>query len=311
MRKKFKYNTSSFLLFCLLVVSCIIIIGLYITTFGIDLINNKNISNWVNTATYLNNMLQPILLITSIFLLYKTWQTSKKELSETRTLMKTQTDVLLFEKVKDTLPMFIESLQNNNVKDIPSKNKDVNQSIFRSKLSDFSYLIKDPKLINQDDIKAKYGVGVFENLSAYGSKNYCKEFQAFQFVILSNDERDLIKTIYNKLIAFIYLTDNTFLKSFDRDFINIFEFISSVTDKKLRLLLYRELVKSLGGNLALKGLFIFYQSRYKTLSKVTESEFLKECIRDFYDNNFLETYKLDLYLIELINKFHSSNKKCI
>ncbi|KAF7769536.1 hypothetical protein PUND_a0673 [Pseudoalteromonas undina] len=310
MRKKFKYNTSSFLLFCLLVVSCIIIIGLYIATFGIDLINNKNIYNWVNTATYLNNMLQPILLITSIFLLYKTWQTSKKELSETRTLMKTQTDVLLFEKVKETLPMFIESLQNNNVKDIPSKNKDVNQSIFRSKLSDFSYLIKDPKLINQDDIKAKYGVGVFEHLSAYCSKNYCKEFQAFQFVILSNDERDLIKTIYNKMIAFIYLTDNTFLKSFDRDFINIFEFISSVTDKKLRLLLYKELVKSLGGNLALKGLFIFYQSRYKTLSKVTESEFLKECIRDFYDNNFLETYKLDLYLIELINKSHSSSKKC-
>lgn len=310
MRKKFKYNTSSFLLFCLLVVSYIIIIGLYIATFGIDLINNKNISSWVNTATYLNNMLQPILLITSIFLLYKTWQTSKKELSETRTLMKTQTDVLLFEKVKETLPMFIESLQNNNVKDIPSKNKDVNQSIFRSKLSDFSYLIKDPKLINQDDIKAKYGVGVFEHLSAYCSKNYCKEFQAFQFVILSNDERDLIKTIYNKMIAFIYLTDNTFLKSFDRDFINIFEFISSVTDKKLRLLLYKELVKSLGGNLALKGLFIFYQSRYKTLSKVTESEFLKECIRDFYDNNFLETYKLDLYLIELINKSHSSSKKC-
>ena len=310
MRKKFKYNTSSFLLFCLLVVSCIIIIGLYIATFGIDLINNKNISSWVNTATYLNNMLQPILLITSIFLLYTTWQTSKKELSETRTLMKTQTDVLLFEKVKETLPMFIESLQNNNVKDIPSKNKDVNQSIFRSKLSDFSYLIKDPKLINQDDIKAKYGVGVFEHLSAYCSKNYCKEFQAFQFVILSNDERDLIKTIYNKMIAFIYLTDNTFLKSFDRDFINIFEFISSVTDKKLRLLLYKELVKSLGGNLALKGLFIFYQSRYKTLSKVTESEFLKECIRDFYDNNFLETYKLDLYLIELINKSHSSSKKC-
>jgi hypothetical protein len=302
MRKKFKSNTSSFLFLCLLVVSCISVIWLYIATFGIDLINNKNISNWVSTATYLNNMLQPILLIASIFLLYKTWQTSKKELSETRTLMKTQTDVLLFDRVKEILPMFIESLKNNNVKDIPSKNKDVNHRVFRAKLSNISYLIKDPKLINQDDIKTQYGEDIFEHLLACCGRNYCKEFQAFQFVILSNDGKDLIKTIYNKMIALIYLADNTFLKSFDRDFINIFEFISSVTDKKLRLLLYKELVKSLGGNLALKGLFIFYQSRYKTLSKVTESEFLEECIRDFYDNNFLEAYEPDFYLIGLISK---------
>ncbi|MEK0158264.1 hypothetical protein WLQ65_03780 [Pseudoalteromonas piscicida] len=52
----------------------------YEIQFGIDLNNTRDFELWESVAVYLNNMLQPTLLSASVFLLYKTWQTSKQEL---------------------------------------------------------------------------------------------------------------------------------------------------------------------------------------------------------------------------------------
>ncbi|WP_105169111.1 hypothetical protein [Pseudoalteromonas sp. T1lg23B] len=48
------------------------------------------LESWVEAATYFNNAFNPILLIATIVLLYRTWKTSKSELENTRSLVSTQ-----------------------------------------------------------------------------------------------------------------------------------------------------------------------------------------------------------------------------
>ncbi|WP_419147519.1 hypothetical protein [Pseudoalteromonas 'SMAR'] len=69
--------------------TAVIVFTFYFNRFGIDP-RNENLSDWVSVATYFNNAFSPFLLLATIALLYKTWDLSKKELRDTRTLLKEQ-----------------------------------------------------------------------------------------------------------------------------------------------------------------------------------------------------------------------------
>ncbi|OHU85531.1 MULTISPECIES: hypothetical protein [Pseudoalteromonas] len=81
---------NRFFLGFLLIFSLAILL-IYEISFGIDSSNTHDFELWESVAVYFNNMLQPILLAASIFLLYKTWRTSETELKETREVLKSQT----------------------------------------------------------------------------------------------------------------------------------------------------------------------------------------------------------------------------
>ncbi|MFK3858293.1 hypothetical protein [Pseudoalteromonas rhizosphaerae] len=52
------------------------------------------IENWVSTATYFNGILTPPLLAITSVLIYLTWETSRKELKETRKVMQQQSNTI-------------------------------------------------------------------------------------------------------------------------------------------------------------------------------------------------------------------------
>ncbi|TMP39351.1 hypothetical protein [Pseudoalteromonas rubra] len=70
-----------------LLLAVAIILIEYFDKFGFDP-NNRNIKDWVDGAVYLNNMLTPILLLATIYLLYRTWLTSKQELAQTQDILR-------------------------------------------------------------------------------------------------------------------------------------------------------------------------------------------------------------------------------
>ncbi|MCO7187603.1 MULTISPECIES: hypothetical protein [unclassified Pseudoalteromonas] len=77
-----------------LFLSVAIILIEYFDKFGFDP-NNRNIKDWVDGAVYLNNMLTPILLLATIYLLYRTWLTSKQELAQTQDILRKKEDLEL------------------------------------------------------------------------------------------------------------------------------------------------------------------------------------------------------------------------
>ena len=94
------------MIFLILIVSLYVtIIFYYFKNFGFDL-TNSNFTVWVETAGLFNNLLQPFLLLASVILLFLTWKTTRKELKETREIMKRQSyheELVLFEKKIDTI----------------------------------------------------------------------------------------------------------------------------------------------------------------------------------------------------------------
>ena len=53
-------------------------IGLFLYKFGFNL--NTPIKNWIDTATYFNNLLSPIFLFITVLLLYWSWRDTKQGL---------------------------------------------------------------------------------------------------------------------------------------------------------------------------------------------------------------------------------------
>jgi len=61
----------------------------------------ETLNDWVNTASIVNGFLSPLLLLGSVILLWLTWQTSKKELFETK-------EQLNFQSTRDTLKIILD-----------------------------------------------------------------------------------------------------------------------------------------------------------------------------------------------------------
>ncbi|MCG7535467.1 hypothetical protein [Pseudoalteromonas sp. OOF1S-7] len=80
----------------------------YFDKFGFDP-NNRNIKDWVDGAVYLNNMLTPILLLATIYLLYRTWLTSKQELADARDIMRKKEELELLRSRVQLLNKFLDT----------------------------------------------------------------------------------------------------------------------------------------------------------------------------------------------------------
>lgn len=89
-----------FYVISLIVIFCIVVFA-YFIRFSFNF--NTPIESWVNTASYFNGILTPPLLAITSILIFLTWQTSKKELEETKELLKIQSET---QKFKDDLDIF-------------------------------------------------------------------------------------------------------------------------------------------------------------------------------------------------------------
>ncbi|MBQ4847619.1 hypothetical protein J8M01_19230 [Pseudoalteromonas sp. MMG005] len=85
---------------------------LYLRVFGIDL-RNPNLTDWVNVATYFNNAFSPFLLLVTVVLLYKTWDTSKTELEETKKELKIQNTISRYPHHIDIVRHRLKTLEQN------------------------------------------------------------------------------------------------------------------------------------------------------------------------------------------------------
>lgn len=120
-----KKNYGAIIAIVIATISSIISLGLYLYRFGFDF--SAQISDWINTATYFNNLLSPIFLFITILLLYWTWRDTKealeiqsKELSlqrrELRRNRSIQERQLKTQKLKDDLDIFARRVNDLNIK---------------------------------------------------------------------------------------------------------------------------------------------------------------------------------------------------
>lgn len=113
--KKNKKNYGALIAIVIATISSIISLGLFYLRFGFDF--SAKITDWVDTATYFNNLLSPIFLFITILLLYWTWRDTKvaleiqsKELAlqrrELRSNRSIQEKHIKNQKLKDDLDIF-------------------------------------------------------------------------------------------------------------------------------------------------------------------------------------------------------------
>lgn len=113
--RKSKKNYGAIIAIVIATISSVISLGLFFYRFGFDF--SATITDWVNTATYFNNLLSPIFLFITILLLYWTWRDTKKaleiqskELSLQRRELKSNRSIhekqLQTQKLKDDLDIF-------------------------------------------------------------------------------------------------------------------------------------------------------------------------------------------------------------
>lgn len=92
---------------------------------------NTPLENWIDTAVYFNNLLTPVLLLATVFLLYWTWKDTKtaldlqqQELSENRLLFKEQIEN---QKHKDSLDIYSRRVIELSKKfDLPIRSESLN-----------------------------------------------------------------------------------------------------------------------------------------------------------------------------------------
>ncbi|WP_145925140.1 hypothetical protein [Pseudoalteromonas luteoviolacea] len=76
-------NRHAIIFYSALILSILVIFFEYLNKFQVNL-KNINFKVWVDVAVYFNNILSPILMAATIYLVYRTWVTSKEELRATR-----------------------------------------------------------------------------------------------------------------------------------------------------------------------------------------------------------------------------------
>ncbi|ASM54114.1 hypothetical protein PNIG_a2053 [Pseudoalteromonas nigrifaciens] len=113
--RKSKKNYGAIIAIVIATISSVISLGLFFYRFGFDF--SATITDWINTATYFNNLLSPIFLFITILLLYWTWRDTKEaleiqsnELSLQRRELKSNRSIhekqLQTQKRKDDLDIF-------------------------------------------------------------------------------------------------------------------------------------------------------------------------------------------------------------
>ncbi|CAM4207433.1 hypothetical protein [Pseudoalteromonas byunsanensis] len=109
-----KAKSDKFLFYLLLPLILIpsFLVAWYLMSFGFDP-NNRNFTTWNNVAAFFNSSLSPLLLLASIALLYKTWDTSKQELAETKQEFRLQNKIARYPLEIDVLRNRLKVLTEN------------------------------------------------------------------------------------------------------------------------------------------------------------------------------------------------------
>ncbi|MBS3796670.1 hypothetical protein [Pseudoalteromonas sp. BDTF-M6] len=76
-------------------------------------------SDWVNTAVYFNNILSPVFLLITIFLVYFTYRDNKAELQGTRQLIKNQIEHANYESARKQVLLIVDELSKDINTTIP------------------------------------------------------------------------------------------------------------------------------------------------------------------------------------------------
>lgn len=210
-------------LFVLLIIF-IVVAFFFFQRFPFDL--NSPIENWVNTASYFNNILTPILLAITSALIFVTWRTSKKELETTNSSLNLDFNFKIFEGMLRT---FVNVL-NEKIE------KDVLESAFERA---WKFLVTDfneSKLFNQKLIE-QYNANESEDKARKTLKEKLKTTitnkQCLELNIIENDfyyitrESDAIKTFescFNKKLFMLYQNGEDSPKCI-KLFIDILKFI--------------------------------------------------------------------------------------
>ncbi|USE71529.1 hypothetical protein CTT31_20820 [Pseudoalteromonas maricaloris] len=227
---KLTSNRNGTILLISIAYMALFIIAPFIGVFGIDL-NNKNLSDWVNVAVFFNNAFTPFFLLTTVFLLFATWNTSRREFEETNKQLALQTSVLLYDKVTDVLPTVVKEIDEwldspvdskvmmkarKNVKNLPyyeeltqiSKSQDdcvnntmTNKAVFSGLWHSVSKIRSNPKLFRNNAHQCLYAHAIIADANFV--EEACKHYVLLIGLLTSLESdsysRLLYKTFYSNL----------------------------------------------------------------------------------------------------------------
>lgn len=184
-------------------------IGLFLYKFGFNL--NTPIKNWIDTATYFNNLLSPIFLFITVLLLYWTWRDTKQGLE-------LQREDNLFNTITTTFENYSNDFIENSNK-IIDENIDMSISELL-RLAGSSYLQygedyeKSSHILEQWDLSTR--VTILNNLhtskaqvsvfATYSHQLYCNltdETHTNGYLLLFYGKLGIEKTIALVLIKYI------------------------------------------------------------------------------------------------------------
>jgi len=139
------------------------------------------IKNWVDTATYFNNILSPILFFASILLLYRTWKDTKQALDFQRTELKIQREN--FEKqiknqeVKDKLEIFSRRVRELSDKFTNKKVKDLLADLeFSRRMSELTVNSIDNDIISVFRVNESSSTSIQEAVKEYDKNKFSALF---------------------------------------------------------------------------------------------------------------------------------------
>ena len=175
--RKSKKNYGAIIAIVIATISSVISLGLFFYRFGFDF--SATITDWVNTATYFNNLLSPIFLFITILLLYWTWRDTKEaleiqsnelsaqrqELRRNRSIQKRQ---LKTQKLKDDLDIF-----SRRVNDLNIKFNEENRKILKASENTIKNLVHiTSKAFDEDALRY-----MFEHLDKKTQEKFERQFE--------------------------------------------------------------------------------------------------------------------------------------
>ncbi|RZQ52364.1 hypothetical protein C1E23_14540 [Pseudoalteromonas phenolica] len=227
-----------------------VIVILFTINFKIDL-TNDDLNSWVNVATYYNNILTPVLFITSIILLNKTLF----ETREMNSLVKNSDE-----------QSFALDITRNRIKQINDiLEKPVNQTLINNGIASFIRFVRVKKSENKlHDFQSSDNTHEFENMRYSDILKFIEEIKVIDVVIAIIIIRDI------EFESNIFLNEK-FMQSNIVYFIaqNIVHLLESETDKSNKSLGLKAHSREL---VALRKLFMNLEN---TNSEIENDDFRK------------------------------------
>ncbi|MCG7538016.1 hypothetical protein [Pseudoalteromonas sp. OF7H-1] len=309
--------------FAIFIFLCGLIIGfIYFEKFDVDL-NNTDFKTWVDVAVYFNNAFSPLLLFATVILLYMTWKTSDTELNQTREVLKSQTELLLFDKFAENLRYITGEIstllnQRDDINRTKANLREIFDQLGELKVTALNSPFIDLNKIDTDSL-ATYCCGAavsretvvssidyenrIENLTSFGKAlTYLSKKYELRQIGSSGSERDIkmhLRLGAEKLISLDWLRRKDFMERVDTAMLNFLNYLSHITAPELQKILYLKVREELSDTLGSSELFSLYETRFLDLSEVKNNKLLQDTLSSFYAFQAFEKIELNSEIIEL------------